>query len=84
MMHDPALLQANARLYQQFRRALGALVARGVRRRLFRRVDPEDAGTAILALVDGISLQRTFDPEALPLLRAVRLCEEAVLKYLAP
>jgi hypothetical protein len=36
----------------------------------------------IIALVDGISLQRTFDPIALPLPRATRLCEEAVLKFL--
>jgi len=83
MMHDPELLRFNAVLYRRFRRALGTLVAQGVRRRLFRDIDPEEAGGAILALVDGVSLQRTFDPTALTLRRATRVCEDAVLRYLA-
>ena len=37
----------------------------------------------ILALVDGLSLQRTFDAEALTLERAARACEDAVSRYLA-
>ena len=32
----------------------------------------------ILALVDGLSLQVTFDPDLMPLGRAVRLAEEAL------
>ena len=83
MMHDPELLQVNAALYHQFRRALGALVAEGVRAGLFRRVNPEEAGAIILALVDGIALQRTFDGKAFTLERASRFCEEAVSRYLA-
>ena len=82
MMHDRELAQVNLRLYRRIRRTLGAVVARGVRAGLFRRVNPTDAGSVVLALVDGISLQRTFDPQALTLPRAVRLCEEAVLGYL--
>ena len=62
MMHDRDLLGVNATLYRRMRRSLGAVVARGVQAGLFRRIDPEEAGGAILALVDGISLQRTFDP----------------------
>jgi AcrR family transcriptional regulator len=42
----------------------------------------EEAGSVILALVDGISLQRTFDPKALTLARATRVCEEAALRFL--
>jgi hypothetical protein len=44
MMRDKELLRFNAALYRQFRRTLAALVAQGVRRGLFRRVDPEEAG----------------------------------------
>ena len=36
----------------------------------------------ILALVDGLSLQLTFDPDLMPLGRAVRLAEEALGAYL--
>jgi AcrR family transcriptional regulator len=82
MMHDQELAQINAALYRRLRRTLGAVVARGVRAGLFRRVDPEEAGSVILALVDGLSLQRTFDPRALTLQRATHVCEEAVARYL--
>jgi AcrR family transcriptional regulator len=83
MMHDAELSRFNAGLYREFRRTLGALVAQGVRAGVFRRVDPEEAGAVILALVDGISLQRTFDRQAFSLQRATRFCDEAVARYLA-
>ena len=83
MMHDRELQRINARLYQRLRRTLGATVAQGTRAGVFGRVDPEEAGAVILALVDGLSLQRTFDPHAQSLARATRICEEAVTRYLA-
>ena len=83
MMHDAELAEINAALYQRMRRALGATVAQGARAGVFRRVDPVEAGAVVLALVDGLSLQRTFDPDVLTLERAVRACEEAVTRYLA-
>jgi AcrR family transcriptional regulator len=82
MMHDEELLRVNAALYRQFRRSLAALVAQGVRSGVFRRVDPEEAGAVVLALVDGVSLQRTFDPRAFPREQAARFCEEAIVRYL--
>jgi AcrR family transcriptional regulator len=82
MMHDRELSRVNATLYRRMRRALGAVVARGVRASLFRPVEPEEAGSVILALVDGLSLQRTFDPKAMTISRATRLCEDAVVRYL--
>jgi AcrR family transcriptional regulator len=82
MMHDRELARVNATLYRRMRRTLGAIVARGVRAGRFRAVDPAEAGSVILALVDGLSLQRAFDPAALTLPRATRVCEDAVLRYL--
>ena len=82
MMHDAELLRFNAALYRQLRRTLGALVGQGVRHGQFRRVDPEEAGAVVLALVDGISLQRTFDPKAFTRERAARFCEDAITRYL--
>jgi AcrR family transcriptional regulator len=83
MMHDPELAEINAALYRRLRRTLGGTVALGVREGVFRRVDATEAGAVILALVDGLSLQRTFDPGALSLERATRACEDAVTRYLA-
>lgn len=82
MMHDQELLRFNAALYRQIRRMLSALVLEGARSGLFRRIDPEEAGAVILALVDGVSLQRTFDPKAFTREQATRFCEEAIRRYL--
>jgi AcrR family transcriptional regulator len=83
MMHDQEMSRINAALYERLRRTLGATVALGTREGVFRRVDPVEAGAVILALVDGLSLQRTFDARALTLERAARACEDAVTRYLA-
>ncbi len=83
MMHDQEMSRINAALYERLRRTLGATVALGTREGVFRRVDPVEAGAVILALVDGLSLQRTFDARALTLERAARACEDAVSRYLA-
>lgn len=83
MMHDRDLVQVNARLYQRTRRTIGAIVAQGIRTGAFRKVRAEEAGAVVLGLVDGLSLQLTFDAKAFTLDRARRICEEAVFRYLA-
>ena len=82
MMHDRTLLRVNAELYERTRRIIGAVVSRGVREGAFRKVRPDEAGAVILALVDGLSLQVTFDPRAFSLARAKRICEDTVWRYL--
>lgn len=83
-MHDRRLRAINAALYARIRRLLGRLVAEGVRAGRWRRVEPEQAATVILGLLDGVSLQLTFDAGAFGLEAAVRLCEDALERYLAP
>ena len=48
----------------------------------FRDVRPGDAAAVILALVDGLSLQLTFDPDSFTLDDATRFCEDALRRYL--
>ena len=43
---------------------LARLITEGVRAGHFRAVDPTRAAAVVLGLVDGLSLQLTFDPEA--------------------
>jgi TetR/AcrR family transcriptional repressor of bet genes len=83
MMHDRRLRDINAALYERTRRHIGAIVAQGVRAGRFRRVDVRRAGAVILGLVDGVSLQLTFDPAAFSVAEATKFCGEAVLRYLA-
>jgi AcrR family transcriptional regulator len=82
-LHDRDLARLNRHAYARARRFLAASVARGTAASAFRKVAPDEAAVVILALVDGLSLQITFDPDLLPLGRAVRLAEEALGAYLA-
>jgi AcrR family transcriptional regulator len=80
--HDPDLARLNRHAYARARRFLAASVARGTAAGAFRKVGPDEAAAVILALVDGLSLQLTFDPDLMPLGRAVRLAEETLGAYL--
>lgn len=82
MMRDRRLLERNAALYRRLRRSLALTVAHGIRARQFRRVGAKEAGALILAIIDGLSLQRAFDPDALSGAVAVRIAEDAVMAYL--
>ncbi len=82
MMHDQRLCTINAELYDRTRRQIGSLIAQGVRAGAFRRVDVSQAAAVILALLDGVSLQLTFDPEAFGVAAAVEFCAGALLRYL--
>jgi AcrR family transcriptional regulator len=83
MRHDRQLAAINADLYVRLRRLIGGIVVNGIRAGVFRRVAVEEAGAVILALVDGLSLQLTFDRRRFPLAPTTRLTEAAILRYLA-
>ncbi len=83
MMHDRRLREINAALYGRMRQLIGAVVAQGIRSGAFRRTDVLRAAAVILGLVDGVSLQLTFDPAAFGVAEATRFCGEAVTRYLA-
>jgi len=83
-LHDRNLGRLNRRAYARARRLLARSVARGTAAGAFRQVPPDEAAAVILALTDGLSLQLTFDPDLMPVGRAVRLAEEALVAFLAP
>jgi AcrR family transcriptional regulator len=83
MMHDRRLRDVNADVYTRTRRLIGRLVAEGVAAGRFRTVDPQRAAAVVLGLVDGVSLQLTFDPEAFSVAEAARFCDDALGRYLA-
>ena len=83
MLHDRRLRELNAEVYTRTRRLIGRLIAEGVTRGRFRSVDPARAAAVVLGLVDGVSLQLTFDPEAFSLAEAARFCDDALGRYLA-
>ena len=81
-LHDRELARLNRRTYARARHLLADTVTRGVAAGAFRRAAPDEAAAVILALVDGLSLQLTFDPDLMSLGRAVRVAEEALGAYL--
>ena len=83
MVHDRRLRAVNAEVYARTRRLIGRLIAEGIRAGRFRAVDPERAAAVVLGLVDGVSLQLTFDPRAFGVAEAARLCDEALARYLS-
>ena len=82
MPHDRDLRRANAELYETTRSQLAGLVTQGIRSGVFREVNARHAAGVILGLVDGLSLQLTFD-EAFSVTAAARFCDEALMRYLA-
>jgi AcrR family transcriptional regulator len=83
MLHDRRLRDLNTEVYARTRRLIGRLIAEGVRAGRFRTVAPARAAAVVLGLVDGLSLQLTFDPEAFSVAEAVRFCDDALGRYLA-
>ncbi|HEY6292023.1 MAG TPA: TetR/AcrR family transcriptional regulator, partial [Terriglobia bacterium] len=64
------------------RRRDAAIIEEGVRRREFRRVDPEAAASTLRALVDGYCLQWLMGPEDAPLEVYRDRCQEALGRLL--
>lgn len=83
MLHDRRLRDLNTEVYARTRRLIARLVAEGVRAGRFRVVDPARAAAVVLGLIDGLSLQLTFDPEAFSVAEATRFCDDALGRYLA-
>jgi len=83
MLHDRRLRDLNTAVYSRTRRLIGRLIADGVRAGRFRPIDPRRASAVVLGLIDGLSLQLTFDPEAFGVAEAARFCDDALGRYLA-
>ena len=82
MLHDRRLRALNAEVYDRTRRLIARLIAEGTRVGRFRPVEPARAAAVVLGLVDGLSLQLTFDPEAFGVAEAARFCDDALGRYL--
>jgi AcrR family transcriptional regulator len=82
-LHDRRLAAVNRHAYTRARRLIGAGLARGIAAGEFRRVDVDEAAAVVLALLDGISLQITFDRGLMTLPRAARAAETALVRYLS-
>ena len=81
-LHDPALASINKAAYQRARNAIGGIIEQGVREGDFKPVNIVHASAMVLALIDGISLQLTFDRNLMTVRKAERLCEEVLFEHI--
>jgi hypothetical protein len=72
----------NKNTYRRARKSIGGIIERGIASGDFKPVDVLQTSAMILALIDGISLQLTFEKKLMSLPDAQRLCETVLLKYL--
>lgn len=83
-LHDRRLAAVNRQAYARARRLIAATLAGGRSAGAVRRVNLEEAAAAVLGLLDGLSLQLTFDRGLMTLPRAARLAEAVLARYLSP
>jgi AcrR family transcriptional regulator len=81
-LHDSGLAVLNKNTYRRARKSIGGIIERGIESGDFRPVDVLQASAVILALIDGISLQLTFEKKLMSLPDAQRLCETVSLQHL--
>jgi AcrR family transcriptional regulator len=66
-VRDPMLRPEHAERFAALRQAVGDLIAGEIRRTgASLRIPPEQVGAAVVALADGLALQRLADPKATP------------------
>jgi len=83
-LHDRRLAAVNREAYARARRLIGATLARPRAAGQVRPVDLAEASAVVLGLLDGLSLQLTFDRHLMTLPRAARLAETVLARYLSP
>ena len=81
--HDRRLAAVNRQAYARARRLIGTALAQGISAGEIRQMNVEEAAVVVLALLDGLSLQLTFDRGLMTLPRAARAAETALFRYLA-
>jgi hypothetical protein len=82
-LHDRRLAAVNRQAYARARRLIDAGLAQGIAAGEFRRVEVQEAAAVVLGLLDGVSLQLTFDHRLMTLPRAARVVETALVRYLS-
>ena len=81
-LHDLVLALINKNTYRRARKTIAKVIEQGVAEGKFKSVEVSQASATVLVLLDGISLQLTFEKNLMPLSAAERLCEGILVQYL--
>jgi TetR/AcrR family transcriptional repressor of bet genes len=81
-LHDDTLAAINRKTYRRARHAIAKVIEIGVAEGQFKISDVAATSALVLAVVDGISLQLTFEKKLMAAASAERMCETLLLGYL--
>src|SRR5262245_4695019 len=81
--HDRRLATVNRQAYARARRLIGVALAQGMTDGQWRRLDVGEAAAVVLGLLDGLSLQLTFDRGLMTSSHAARIAENVLVRYLS-
>lgn len=76
--------QTISKHYRKFRESCSQIIVEGIEGGVFKKVDPVEVASAIIALVDGISLQWLFDESEFNYDNVIKHVNEMVKLYLLP
>ncbi|GAB4345702.1 MAG: TetR/AcrR family transcriptional regulator [Candidatus Abyssubacteria bacterium] len=79
---NPTLKVANANQYSRYRHLAKKIIAEGIENGHFRQCDPGRVASALIGLIEGLTIQWIFDENAFDLARAQKMAEEIIMGYL--
>jgi TetR/AcrR family fatty acid metabolism transcriptional regulator len=78
----PRLQEATASRYARYRHLAKKIIAEGVKDEYFRECNPASIASALIGLIEGLTIQWIFDQSAFDLSRAQKMTDEIVMAYL--
>ncbi len=79
---NPTLKAANARQYARYRHLTKKIIAEGIKTGYFKKCEPAYVASALIGLIEGLTIQWIFDGKAFALSRAQKMTEEIISAYL--
>jgi AcrR family transcriptional regulator len=76
------LKEATVNQYSRYRHTAKKIVAEGIEKGYFRQCDPARVASAIIGLIEGLTIQWIFDQSAFDLSRARKMTDEIIMAYL--
>jgi AcrR family transcriptional regulator len=81
-VRNPVLKAANGGQHARYRHLAKKTIAEGIKEGSFRKCDPGRVASALIALIEGYTIQWLFDEKAFDLANAQKMTEEMVMGYL--
>ncbi len=78
----PRLREATINQFSRYRYLSKKIIAEGVEKGYFKECDPARVASALIGLIEGLTMQWIFDPTAFDLSRAQKMTEEIIMGFL--